>query len=82
MGMHMFQCYSHFIPPSPSPAVTTSLLYVCVSILAWQIDSLIKSDECESVELKWMMNLELVLQSEVSQKEKNEYHALTHIYGI
>jgi len=34
--------------------------------------SVIKRDECESVELRWM-NLELVLQSEVSQKEKNKY---------
>ena len=71
--MHMFQCYSQFIPPSPSPAVTTSLLCVCVSILARQIDSGIKRNEWESVELKWM-NLESVLQSEVSQTEKNEYH--------
>ena len=29
-----------------------------------------------------MMDLESVIQSEVSQKEKNKYHMLTHIYGI
>ena len=28
------------------------------------------------------MNLEPITQSEVSQKEKNKYHILTHIYGI
>ena len=28
------------------------------------------------------MNLETVIQSEVSQKEKNKYHILTHICGI
>ena len=28
------------------------------------------------------MDLETVIQSEVSQKEKNKYHMLTHIYGI
>ena len=28
------------------------------------------------------MNLEPVLQSELSQKEKDKYHVLTHIYGI
>ena len=28
------------------------------------------------------MNLESVIQSEVSQKEKNKYCILTHIYGI
>ena len=29
-----------------------------------------------------LMDLEIVIQSEVSQKEKNKYHMLTHIYGI
>ena len=28
------------------------------------------------------MDLEFFKQSEVSQKEKNKYHILTHIYGI
>ena len=28
------------------------------------------------------MNLEPIIQSEVSQKEKNKYRLLTHIYGI
>ena len=28
------------------------------------------------------MNLGPVIQSKVSQKEKNKYHILTHIYGI
>ena len=28
------------------------------------------------------MDLETVIQSEVSQKEKNKYCMLTHIYGI
>ena len=28
------------------------------------------------------MDLETVTQSEVSQKEKNKYHMLIHIYGI
>ena len=31
--------------------------------------------------MKWM-NLELIIQSEVSQKDKNKYRILTHIYGI
>ena len=29
-----------------------------------------------------VMNLETIIQSEVSQKEKDKYHILTHIYGI
>ena len=28
------------------------------------------------------MNLELIIQSEVSQKEKDKYRILIHIYGI
>ena len=27
-----------------------------------------------------LMNLELIIQSEVSQKEKDKYHILTYIY--
>ena len=29
-----------------------------------------------------LMDLESVIQDEVSQKEKNKYHMLMHIYGI
>ena len=32
--------------------------------------------------LMWWMNLEPIIQSEVSQKEKDKYHILTHIYRI
>ena len=35
----------------------------------------------ESVLMTWM-NLEPIIQSEGSQKEKDKYHILTHIYGI
>ena len=35
----------------------------------------------DSVIMKWM-NLEPIIHSEVSQKEKNKYHILMHIYGI
>ena len=31
--------------------------------------------------MRWM-NLEPIIQSEVSQKEKDKYHILIHIYGI
>ena len=40
----------------------------------------IKRNACESI-VKWM-NLGLAIQSEISQKEKNKYGILTHIYGI
>ena len=37
--------------------------------------------EIELFVVRWM-DLESVIQSEVSQKEKNKYRMLTHIYGI
>ena len=40
-----------------------------------------KRNKCEWVELIWM-SLEPVIHSEVSQKEKNKYYILTHIYEI
>ena len=40
-----------------------------------------KRNEIELFVVRWM-DLETVIQSEVSQKEKNKYHMLTHIYGI
>ena len=43
--------------------------------------SAIKRNEIELFAVRWM-DLESVIQSEVSQKEKNKYHMLTHIYGI
>ena len=43
--------------------------------------SAIKRNEIGSFVVMWM-NLEFVIQSEVSQKEKNKYHILTHIYGM
>ena len=40
-----------------------------------------KKNTFESVLMRWM-NLEPIIQSEVSQKEEDKYHILTHIYGI
>ena len=52
----------------------------------WYIDtseyySAIKRNAFASVLVR-RMNLELIIQSEVSQKEKDKYHNLMHIYGI
>ena len=41
----------------------------------------IKRHEIELFVVRWM-DIESVIQSEVSQKEKNKYRMLTHIYGI
>ena len=43
--------------------------------------SAVKNNAFESVLMRWM-NLEPIIQSEVSQKEKHQYSILTHIYGI
>ena len=43
--------------------------------------SAIKNNEIGSFVEMWM-DLKTVIQSEVSQKEKNKYHILTHICGI
>ena len=43
--------------------------------------SAIKRNTFESVLMRWM-NLEPIIQSKMSQKEKDKYHILTHIYKI
>ena len=43
--------------------------------------SVIKRNTFESVLMR-RMNLEPIIQSEVSQKEKDKYHILMHIYSI
>ena len=43
--------------------------------------SAIKRNTFESVEMRWM-KLEPIIQNEISQKEKDKYRFLTHIYGI
>ena len=43
--------------------------------------SAIQRNDIELFGVRWM-DLESVIQSEVSQKEKNKYRMLAHIYGI
>ena len=43
--------------------------------------SAIKKNAVMPLAATWM-NLEIIILSEVSQKEKNKYCMLTHIYGI
>ena len=43
--------------------------------------SAISSDAYESFLMRWM-NLEPIKQTEASQKVKDKYHILTHIFGI
>ena len=50
-------------------------------IYTMQYYSAMKRNETELFVVRWM-DLGSVIQSEGSQKEKNKYHMLTHIYGI
>ena len=49
-------------------------------IFTMEYYSALKKNEFESVVVRWM-KLEPVMQGEVSQKEKNKYCILIHIYG-
>ena len=50
-------------------------------IYATEYYSAIQKNAFESVLMRWM-NLEPIIQNEVSQKEKGKYCILTQIYGI
>ena len=64
-------------------------MYLIVVLNLWKLwyihtveyHSARKRKTFESVLIRWM-NLEPIIQSEVSQKEKDKYHILMHIYGI
>ena len=64
-------------PRCPSTDEWIKLWY----IYTMEYYSAIKRNAFESVLRRWM-NLEPVIQSEVSQKEKDKYHILMHIYRI
>ena len=52
------------------------MVYIHIGILLSH-----KRNSFESVLMRWL-NLEPIIQNEVSQKEKDKYHILTHIYRI
>ena len=52
-----------------------------VYIYTMEYYSVIKRNAFESVLMR-LINLEPIIQSEVSQKEKDKYSILTHIYRI
>ena len=51
------------------------------NIYTMEYYSAIKRNAFEAVLMRWM-NLEPIIQSEVSQKEKYKYHTLMHMYKI
>ena len=52
-----------------------------VTLYMMEYYSAIKRKAFESVLMRWM-NIELIIQSEVSQNEKDKYRVLMDIYGI
>uniref|UniRef100_A0A8C0CC29 DUF1725 domain-containing protein n=1 Tax=Balaenoptera musculus TaxID=9771 RepID=A0A8C0CC29_BALMU len=64
-------------PKCPSTDEWTKKLWY---IYTMEYYSAIKRNESESFVETWM-DLETVIQSEVSQKEKNKYRILTHVCG-
>ena len=65
-------------PKSPSADEWIKKLWY---IYIMEYYSAIKRNAFESVLMRWM-NIEPTIRSEVSQKEKNKYHILTHTHGI
>ena len=62
---------------SPSDEWIKKLWY----IYTMEYYSALKRNTFESVLMRWI-NLQPIIQSEVSQKEKDKYCVLMHIYGI
>ena len=62
------------------PSIDERIKKLCY-IYTMEYYSDIKRNTFESVLMRWM-NLEPIVQSEVSQKEKDKYCILMHIYGI
>ena len=50
-------------------------------IYTMNVTQLQKRNAFELVQMRWM-NVEPIIQSEVSQKEKDKYYLLLHIYGV
>ena len=65
----------------PKCPLTDAWLKKMWHIYTMEYYSAIKRKEIDLFVVRWM-DLESVVHSEVSQKEKNKYHMLTHIYGI
>ena len=61
------------------PSTDEWIKFWCIYTMEYY--SAIKRNIFESVLMRWM-NLEPIIQSEMSQKEKEKYPILTHIYGI
>ena len=84
---HVPQCsFQHYITiartwKQPICPLTNEWIKKLWYIYTMEYYSAIKRNTFESVLMRWM-NLEPIIQNEVSQKEKNKYHILMHVYRI
>ena len=65
----------------PRCPLTDEWIKKLLYIYTMEYYSAIKRNAFEPVLMRWI-NLEPIIQNEVSQKEKDKYHILTHICGI
>ena len=65
----------------PRCSMTDEWIKKLLYIYTMEYYSAIKRNTFESVLIRWM-NLEPIIQSEVSQKNKDKYSILMHTYGI
>ena len=79
--LHNFINYS--LPGSSVQGIIQEriLEQVAISSCRGSYHSAIKRNEFESGLVRWM-NLKPIIPNEVSQKDKNKKHTLTHIYGL
>ena len=80
---HVFHCsFQHYLqqlkPRCPSTDEWIEKLWY---IYTMRYYSAIKKSTFASVLMRWL-NLKPIIQSEVSQRAKDKYHILMHIYGI
>ena len=80
-NLHCSSIYNGQDKQQPTCPSTDEWIKKMWHIYTMEYYSAIKRNEIELFVMRWM-KLESVIKSEVSQKEKNKYHMLTHIYGI
>ena len=83
MVILLLHIYTEYFQDSPYSAMCSAIhcntSYYRAIRSYWY--SAIKKNSFESVLMRWM-KLEPIIQSEVSQKDKEHYSILTHICGI